>query len=77
MCKTMSGFPATRGGYQMKGPIKRTFERAGQIPPPWSDPQDQRPWAWCRRCLGEIYAPTADGAALCRRCRREKRGGGG
>ena len=50
----------------MKGPIKRTFERAGQIPPPWSDPQDQRPWAWCRRCLGEIYAPTADGAALSR-----------
>ena len=46
----------------MKGPIKRTFERAGQIPPPWSDPQDQCPWAWCRRCLGEIYAPTADGA---------------
>ena len=63
----------------MKGPIKRTFKRTGQIPPPWSDPQAQGrwSWAWCRRCLGEIYAPTADGAALCRRCRREKRGGGG
>ena len=48
----------------MKGPIKRTFERAGQIPTPWSDSQDQRPWVWCRRSLAEIYAPTADGAAL-------------